>query len=56
MDPAAREYVITRTPMNRTGRAEEIAAAVLFLCFPGASYVNGAIREYLNCLLSLCDV
>ena len=33
--------VEARTPLGRIGEPEEIAAAVAFLCLPGASYITG---------------
>jgi Tropinone reductase 1 len=37
------EEVLERTPMQRIGEPEEVAAAVAFLCLPAASYVSGEL-------------
>ncbi|TXG58663.1 hypothetical protein EZV62_016492 [Acer yangbiense] len=33
--------IISRTPISRAGKPEEISSAVAFLCFPAASYITG---------------
>jgi len=40
-DPAARSKVLSRTPMGRLGRVDEIASVVSFLASDEASYVTG---------------
>ena len=41
MTAAARQQVLTRIPMARFGSADDVAAAVAFLCGPGAGYITG---------------
>lgn len=41
----ARTAAATATPMERLGTAEEVAAAILFLASPGASYVTGHVLQ-----------
>jgi 3-oxoacyl-[acyl-carrier protein] reductase len=36
-----RDYMLSVTPLNRFGTAEEIAAAIAFLCTPDAGYITG---------------
>jgi Tropinone reductase 1 len=42
-DPDYLEEVLERTPMDRIGEPEEVAAAIAFLCMPAASYITGEI-------------
>ncbi|MBS0194032.1 MAG: SDR family oxidoreductase [Proteobacteria bacterium] len=40
-DPEYYDEVVERTPLQRIGEPEEVAAAVAFLCLPAASYITG---------------
>ncbi len=42
LDPEARKAMVTRIPMRRLGRPEEVAAAVKFLASADAGYVTGS--------------
>jgi NAD(P)-dependent dehydrogenase (short-subunit alcohol dehydrogenase family) len=41
IDPDALKEFLKEQPIGRMGRAEEMAAAVLWLCSPGASFIVG---------------
>ncbi|RLD49456.1 MAG: tropinone reductase, partial [Bacteroidetes bacterium] len=35
--------VLDRTPMNKIGEPEDVAAAVAFLCMPASAYITGQV-------------
>lgn len=40
-DPTRLAKILATTPMGRVGEPAEVAAAVVFLCLPAASYITG---------------
>jgi 3-oxoacyl-[acyl-carrier protein] reductase len=45
LSPEARQYVLSRVPMNRTGQPEEIAAMAAWLCSEECSFSTGAVYD-----------
>jgi len=53
-DQAARERILSRTPLGRIGEPEEVASVAAFLASSAASYMTGqarAVEPSLLCLL-----
>jgi NAD(P)-dependent dehydrogenase (short-subunit alcohol dehydrogenase family) len=42
-DPVFQERILSRTPLRRFGKPEEVAAAVDFLCSSDASFITGTV-------------
>ncbi len=42
-DPERLNKVLSRTPMNRMGEAEDIGYASVYLCSPAAKYITGVV-------------
>jgi len=43
MDPAFREGMIARTPLERIGTTDQIGAAAVFACSDASGYMTGAV-------------
>jgi 3-oxoacyl-[acyl-carrier protein] reductase len=44
-DEEQQRAILRGIPMGRAGTPEEQAAAIAFLCTPGASYITGAVLD-----------
>lgn len=42
-DPAREAKVLSRTPMNRFGEADDVGWAATYLCSPAAKFITGAV-------------
>ena len=42
-DPARKRRILARTPLGRFGEPDDVGAAAVYLCSPGAKFVTGAV-------------
>jgi gluconate 5-dehydrogenase len=42
-DPAREQRILSRTPMQRLGEADDIGWAAVYLCSPAAKFVTGVV-------------
>ena len=42
-DPVRSQTILSRTPLGRWGRPEDVAGAAVFLCSPAAAFITGTI-------------
>lgn len=42
-NPTRSEQILSRTPMNRWGKPEDVTGAACFLCSPAAAFITGVI-------------
>ena len=50
LDHEARDRLMQRVSVNRIGKPEEVAATILWLCSPAASYVTGQTLRIDGCM------
>lgn len=42
-DPARAQKILSRTPMNRFGEAQDVGLAAVYLCSPAAKFITGVV-------------
>jgi NAD(P)-dependent dehydrogenase (short-subunit alcohol dehydrogenase family) len=45
LSPGTHDIVEREIPLHRLGHPDEVARAIMFLCSPGSTYINGAVID-----------